>query len=176
MLCTSSSSAVPNQVRDTFSLTGAEIINVEDESLRAVSNTEPVQPAISSRWNVRLAVWVMFVFVSLITVVGFNLVQEAAPIPAATWAIESPGVLEVSGKPSISVSQGVDGELVVSIDTVAGRQVHRTNLFTGENNSVHTFWRGDQVIVDAGGRVVSINPENAVMRDVPASFGWGSAA
>ncbi len=164
-----------NRVYNAFSPTEAEFINVEDESLRAVSNTEPVQPAISPRWNVRLAVWVMFAIVSLVAVVGFNLMQQATPVPAATWAIESPGVLEVSGKPSINVSQRADGELVVSIETKYGRQVHRTNLYAATNESVHTFWRGDQVIVDAGGRVISINPENAVMRNAPASFGWGSS-
>jgi hypothetical protein len=142
-----------------------------------VPNTERVLPAPTSRLHVRLVIWALFVTAIVMSVAVVHAARSSTPRAAATWAIRSPGLLEVTGKPTIDVSTKPNGDLLISIETSTGRQTHRTNVTASGTASVRTFWRGDRVIVDLGdGRVLSIDPSSAVMSTVPKSFGWNDPA
>lgn len=85
--------------------------------------------------------------------------------------MQTPGTLEVAGKPLVAI-ETVNGLLVARVTVGSSVQVYRTKI-ESSSQEVHTFWRGDRVIIDGGeGNVVAIDPATALMRRVPDSFGW----
>ncbi len=108
----------------------------------------------------------------LIGTAAFTVLSAPAAPARATWSMQTPGTLEVAGKPLVRI-ETVDGLLVAKVTVSGARtQVYRTTI-DATTERVHTFWRGDRVIIDGGeGNVVAIDPVAAMMRSVPDSFGW----
>ncbi len=145
--------------------------------------------ATDSRSATRLFVWVSFFASAVVAAALIVAMNAGVPNTEMSWSVQAPGILEVEGKPTVDVTHAQNGDLVIRIETRQGYQVHRTPLRLGRSVdsttqlagrvtahvAVRTFWRGTRLIVDNGqGRVVSIDPNTALLRPVPASFGWGS--
>jgi hypothetical protein len=122
----------------------------------------------------RIIVWLAFVTAVIWALVAVSWLVAPKPLAAPSWSTQVGGLLQVQGRPTVSLQATGTDTAIIRVNASAGAQ-QTYRIQAGDLTQVRTFWRGTTLVIDTGSLVWRIDSKLKLLLRAPDSYGWHAA-